>query len=109
VITELKGDPDALRQLAAAMRPYLGESGNDQRGEPMLTTLEMAARLQVNPGTLARWASEGRIWAEKVGCEWRFRMDRTEVEPRKTRASHTGTTRLRRSPVPPSVNVIRGR
>jgi len=40
--------------------------------EELLTTLEVSRMLRVQPGSVSRWAKQGKIKAVKVGTDWRF-------------------------------------
>jgi excisionase family DNA binding protein len=64
------------RELASQLRPFLTDDP-----ARLLDAGEMAALVKVHPDTLVRWAHAGRIWATKVGREWRFRPDRPDVSP----------------------------
>ncbi len=74
LLEELEAHPEGRPLLAEALRPHLVP-------EPaqLLDVDAAAERLGCNPDTLTRWAREKRIWAKKVGREWRFRADRLEV------------------------------
>ena len=58
---------------------------------------EAADLLGLHPDTLVRMARAGRIWAQKVGREWRFRADRLEIEPLSNGAASSATIRARRA------------
>lgn len=66
-------EDDALRELAARLRPFLPNAEPRPR---LVSTREASRRLGVHPGTLARLAREGRIaGARKLGRTWRFDLD----------------------------------
>ena len=69
-------DETAARELAARLRPHLPTAP-----DRFLDAREAASMLGLHPDTLVRMARTGRIWAQKVGREWRFRADRLEVQP----------------------------
>lgn len=71
------GDDQALRELGELVATIAG-SGNS---EELLDAAAMAMHLDVHSDTVVRWARSGRIWARKVGREWRFRLDRADVAP----------------------------
>jgi excisionase family DNA binding protein len=100
-------DDASIRELASHLRPFL----IDDPGR-LVDLGEKAEQLDVHPDTLRRMARDGRIWAIKVGREWRFRADRSEVHPapRDPFPATNGTKPTRRSPrtLPASVAAIRG-
>lgn len=108
VLAELdEADDTVKRQFATQLRPYLA----DDSGR-LLDAGEMAELLQLNPGTLVKMARTGRIWAKKVGREWRFRADRPDVLPvSREPILPSVPSASRRSPLtaPSSFAAIRGR
>jgi excisionase family DNA binding protein len=100
-------DDASKRQLAGYLQPYL--AGDPSR---LLDRVEKAELLGLHPDTLGRMAREGRIWAVKVGREWRFRADRSEIHPAladpfPVANGSTPNRRLART-VPASIAAIRG-
>ena len=99
-------DDASARELAERLRPHLPVDPSrflDARGP--------ADVLGLHPDTLVRMARTGRIWAQKVGREWRFRADQLEVRPVNGEGRHPlRVTRSRRSERGPSSSVaaIRG-
>jgi excisionase family DNA binding protein len=69
-------DDASARELAERLRPHLPVDPNR-----FLDAREAADVLGLHPDTLVRMARTGRIWAQKVGREWRFRADRLEIHP----------------------------
>jgi excisionase family DNA binding protein len=110
LLAEIQDDEAAKRELADALRPYLMRTQGDERPERLLTTKDKAGQLGVHPDTLVRMAREERIWAEKVGREWRFRSD--DVPRSGPRImDHVGTAlnaRRQRTKTRASVTAIRG-
>ena len=98
-------DEKAARQLAERLRPHL-PVGTDR----FLDARQAADILGLHPDTLVRMARTGRIWAQKVGREWRFRADRLEVQPICGEAGHPFSVSRRRADQTPrsSVAAIRG-
>jgi len=78
VLAELDGADESLkRELASQLRPFLA----DHPGR-LLDAGEKAQQLGLHPDTLVRMARAGRIpGAKKVGREWRFPADRSDVRP----------------------------
>jgi len=86
-------DDASARELAARLRPHLPVDPSR-----FLDAREAADVLGLHPDTLVRMARTGRIWAQKVGREWRFRADQLEVRPVNGEARHPlRVTRSRRS------------
>lgn len=110
LLAEIEDDDAAKRELAEALRPYLVSDLDDERLERLLNATDKAAQLGVHPDTLARMAREERIWAEKVGREWRFRPgDLPRSRHRITdHISPAPNVRRRRPNAPASVTAIRG-
>ncbi len=99
-------DESALHELADRIRPHL-----HNETEELLDVRAAAARLGLHRETLSRMAREDRIWAQKVGREWRFRADRLDIKP-VARASVSvpgGRRRRSGSAGRRSVAAIRGR
>lgn len=100
-------DDEATRELANRLRPHL-----PAEADRLLDAREAAALLGLHPDTLVRMARASRIWAKKVGREWRFRADRLDICPAAD-SSATPPTPMRprrtRASVRPSVAAIRGR
>ena len=99
-------DDASARELAERLRPHLPVGPSR-----FLDAREAADVLGLHPDTLVRMARTGRIWAQKVGREWRFRADRLEVRPVNGEGRHPlRMTRSRRSErgSPSSVAAIRG-
>jgi len=101
---------DALkRELAAYLRPYLGDSPGR-----LLDASEKARQLGLHPETLVKMARTGRFrGAIKVGREWRFPSENLETLPPAPAGAPRSAalpTSLRRPPatVPGSVAAIRG-
>lgn len=69
-------DDTAARALAERLRPHLPLDP-----KRFLDTREASQVLGLHPDTLVRMARSGRIWAQKVGREWRFRADRLDIGP----------------------------
>jgi len=69
-------DEDAKRELAEQLRPYLSHES-----DCLLDAVEAGPLAKLHPETLVRFAREGRVWAVKVGREWRFRADRLAIGP----------------------------
>jgi excisionase family DNA binding protein len=84
-------DDDSLRELASRLRPYL----SDEPGR-LLDAREASDRLGLHTETLVRMARHGRVWAVKVGREWRFRADRLVIAP----GAADGRKRLQLQPSP---------
>jgi excisionase family DNA binding protein len=100
-------DDAALRALAGRLRPYL--LGQPER---LLDAPEAAALLGLHPETLVRMARNRRVWACKVGREWRFRADRLEIRSTGTRSVSPAPAPRPRRPLAserPSTAAIRGR
>lgn len=78
VLAELdEGDETLKRELASRLRPYLG----DDPGR-LLDADEKAAQLGLHRDTLVRMSRDGRVpGARKVGREWRYPADRSEILP----------------------------
>lgn len=99
-------DDATARELAERLRPHLPVDPSR-----LLDVRQAAEVLGLHPDTLVRMARTGRIWATKVGREWRFRADRLEVRPINGEVRHPLTqTRSRRGELasPSSVAAIRG-
>ncbi len=101
-------DETSKRELAEHLRPYLA----DDPGR-LLNAVEKAEQLGLHPDTVARMARAGRLAGVKVGKSWRFRADRSEIQPvggNRTPAppSLTPPRRPARAGVPASVTAIRG-
>jgi excisionase family DNA binding protein len=100
-------DDATKRELAGYLEPYLG----DPSGR-LLDRAEKAAQLRLHPDTLGRMARDGRIWAVKIGREWRFRADRSEIRPILgdpfPTTNGVGPTRRPAKAAPTSVAAIRG-
>ena len=116
-LDELKGDEDAMRELAEALercRPHR-ESSSDAPGSWTLDAKQKAAELGVHPDTLGKWVRAGRIPAVKVGREWRFRrgdLPKTRSHAENRAVVDVGTPRRRPSAtasVAATVAAIRGR
>jgi excisionase family DNA binding protein len=75
-------DDDALRELAARLQPHL-----TAQPRQLLNAADAAAILGLHSDTLVRMARTRRIWAVKVGREWRFRADLLDVHASPTNAS----------------------
>lgn len=109
ILNDLRvADESSKRELAECLRPYLAEDP-----EQLLDAREMAELVGVHPDTLVRWARGGRIWAQKVGREWRFRADRPDMlrSAAGSQVFDPGVPSPRRGPpagVRPSVAAIRG-
>jgi len=88
-------DEQTLRTLAQLLGPY-----TPGRSAERLDVARAAELLDVHPDTLVRWARNKRIWAIKVGREWRFDPDRLEVTPvaGRTAASPAPSTSRRHPP-----------
>jgi excisionase family DNA binding protein len=101
-------DDAAKRELAGYLRPYLPADDPSR----LLTLVEKAAQLGLHPDTLRRMARERRIWGIKIGREWRFRADRSEILPAPGDplpiTNGTAPTRRVVRTVPASVAAIRG-
>src|SRR5947209_18142735 len=69
-------DDASARELAERLRPHLPVDPSR-----FMDAREAADVLGLHPDTLGRMARTGRIWAQKVGREWRFRADQLEVHP----------------------------
>jgi excisionase family DNA binding protein len=84
VLAELdQADDHVKRELANHLRPYLADP------ERLVDASEKAEQLGLHPDTLVRMAREGRIWAKKVGREWRFRPDCSDIGPLLGRSTTT--------------------
>lgn len=108
ILTELHAANESdKRALAEVLRPYLVDEP-----EHLLDARGMAEVVGVHPDTLVRWARGGRIWGKKVGREWRFRADRSDVLPAAGSSRPDVLTALPKPrPTPrvrPSVAAIRG-
>lgn len=100
-------DDEATRELANRLRPHL-----PAEAERLLDAREAAALLGLHPDTLVRMARTGRIWAKKVGREWRFRADNLDIGPVAGSLPASPTPMRRRRPqatARPSIAAIRGR
>lgn len=88
-------DEQTLRTLAQLVGPH-----TPGRSAELLDVARAAELLHVHPDTLVRWARSKRIWAIKVGREWRFDPDRLEVTPvtGRTAASPAPSTSRRHPP-----------
>src|SRR5436305_7979796 len=69
-------DDASARELAERLRPHLPVEPHR-----FLDARQAAQVLGLHPDTLVRMARTGRIWAQKVGREWRFRADQLEIHP----------------------------
>jgi excisionase family DNA binding protein len=100
-------DDASVRQLANYLRPYLADDP-----ARLLGLAEKAEQLGLHPDTLRGMARKKRIWAVKVGREWRFRADRSEIRPAigSPFPVVNGSSPRRRAPTPTpaSVAAIRG-
>lgn len=107
LVEALDAVDDALkREFADRLRPYLDPSPGR-----LLGAEEKAAQLGLHPDTLARMARDGRIaGATKVGREWRFPVDQSEIAPPAAAGPTPVGASPRRSPVSvrSSVAAIRG-
>ena len=98
-------DDASARELAERLRPHLPVDPNR-----FLDARQAAEVLGLHPDTLVRMARTGRIWAQKVGREWRFRADRLDVQPLGDGVATASAVRGRRARRAPraSVAAIRG-
>jgi excisionase family DNA binding protein len=69
-----EADDESKRELAGHLRPYLGDDPSR-----LLSLIAKANQLNLHPDTLCRMARDGRIPAVKIGREWRFRADQSEI------------------------------
>ncbi|MGH2913528.1 MAG: helix-turn-helix domain-containing protein [Solirubrobacteraceae bacterium] len=76
LLRELQHDQQALDDLAR-----LFGAREPGRSAKLLDVAETADLLGLHPDTLARFARRGRIWAKRVGREWRFDPERLEIVP----------------------------
>ena len=108
LLAELPAADDGdKRELASQLRPFLA----DDPGR-LLDADEKAQQLGLHPDTVVRMARAGRIWAKKVGREWRFRADLCDILPAGGGPSPAPAALQRRRPVataPASFAAIRGR
>ena len=101
---------DVLRQLTDALGPYLVSAQDHERADRLLNVTEKAIELGLHADTLRKMAADNRIWAKKVGREWRFRPgDLPQSQPRASQGAVAVGAPKRRSQHLPSVAAIRGR
>ena len=76
---------------------------DQQRSSELLKVGQVAARLNVHPNTVRRWAEQGLLTARRIGMRGDRRFDRSDVErllQNKSdweRAHHSLTTTVHRS------------
>jgi excisionase family DNA binding protein len=76
LLAELANADESVKcELAGYLHPSPDEPGR------LLDVAEFAPLVKLHPETCVRMARDGRVWAVKVGREWRFRADRLEVTP----------------------------
>jgi excisionase family DNA binding protein len=110
-LAEIQDDDDAKRELAEVLRPYLIAPQKSPGTDRLLDATEKAAQLRLHPDTLVKMARDHRIWATKVGRQWRFRSGDLP-KSRFRRESHGNVAadarQRRQSSVAASVAAIRG-
>lgn len=80
-LTPAVGEPSQMYILSAAdlesvVRKLINEEADRRKAEEesrMMTTSEVARRLNVDPSTLYRWRKTGRLIGARVGKEYLYR------------------------------------